>query len=55
MLNILTIRGASVNIKSEHGETPIHVALKQHFFEVIPDLISRNLEPNITDKDGISY
>lgn len=55
MLNVLTAHGASVNIKSVQGETPIHVALRQQFFKVIPNLISRNLEPNITDNDGISY
>ncbi|XP_065921776.1 uncharacterized protein [Magallana gigas] len=55
MLNVLTAHGASVNIKSVHGETPIHVALRQQIFKVIPNLISQNLEPNITDNDGLSY
>lgn len=33
----------------------MHVALRKHFLKVIPNLMSQNLEPNLTDKDGISY
>lgn len=55
MVDVLLARGAAVNIKSENGETPVHVALRRELFSDVPKLMTLDLDPNITDNKGVSY
>ena len=55
MIDVLMEHGACINLKSESGETPLHVALQRKLFKVIPKLITHELDPNVRDNQGLSY
>ena len=45
---------SDINVKADNGETPLHVSLRQKV-PFIQKLITTDLEPDVTDNEGISY
>ncbi|XP_056012073.1 serine/threonine-protein phosphatase 6 regulatory ankyrin repeat subunit B-like isoform X2 [Ostrea edulis] len=44
--------GASVNSQTDHGDTPIHLAIKGNYFELTSKMLNKDFNPNIQNCDG---
>ena len=44
--------GADVNTQDESGTTPLHLAVKDYAFELVPSLLAVGADPNIQDEEG---
>jgi len=51
-LEVLLDRGVDVNVKTKHGDTPLHYASRKGFPQIIELLVSHGADLNITSEFG---